>query len=51
MDYLVYELLNEGEAGFIAVDREGNISMETNTGSMFRASQSEGGDKTVAIWK
>ena len=51
MDYLVYELLNEGEAGFIAVDRKGNISMETNTGSMFRASQSEGGEKTVAIWK
>ena len=51
MDYLVYELLNEGEAGFIAVDRDGNISMETNTGSMFRASQSEGGEKTVAIWK
>ena len=51
MYYLVYELLNEGEAGFIAVDREGNISMETNTGSMFRASQSEGGEKTIAIWK
>ena len=51
MDYLVYELLNEGGSGFIAVDREGNISMETNTGSMFRASQSEGGEKTVAIWK
>ena len=51
LNHLVYEVLNEGEAGFIAVDREGNISMETNTGSMFRAAQSEGGQKTVAIWK
>ena len=34
MDYLVNEH-NEGEAGFIAVDRDGNVSMETNTGSMF----------------
>ena len=46
-----FNKLNEGEAGFIAVDREGNISMETNTGSMFRASQSEGGEKAIAIWK
>jgi beta-aspartyl-peptidase (threonine type) len=51
MNHLVYEILNEGEAGFIAVDRQGNISMETNTGSMFRASQSQRGEKTVAIWK
>lgn len=34
MDYLVDDLLNPREAGFIAVDKYGNISMKTNTGSM-----------------
>ncbi|RNC83232.1 MAG: isoaspartyl peptidase/L-asparaginase [Balneola sp.] len=50
MDYLVGELLNPREAGFIAVDQYGNYSMETNTGSMFRAANDSDGNKVVAIW-
>ncbi len=51
MDYLVDEKLNPREAGFIAVDKFGNISMKTNTGSMFRAASDSEGLKIVAIWE
>lgn len=51
MDYLVDEVLEPGDAGFIAVDKYGNISMKTNTGSMFRASTNSVGDRKVAIWE
>ncbi|MBO6522832.1 MAG: isoaspartyl peptidase/L-asparaginase [Balneolaceae bacterium] len=50
MDYLVNDVLNPKEAGFIAVDKDGNISMETNTGSMFRASADSDGNEVVAIY-
>lgn len=50
MDYLVDEVLEPGDAGFISVDRYGNFSMKTNTGSMFRAAANAGGEKEVAIW-
>ena len=50
MYYLVDELLNPKEAGFIAVDKYGNISMRTNTGSMFRAARDSEGLKEVGIW-
>ncbi len=50
MDYLVGEVLNPREAGFIAVDKYGNISMETNTGSMFRAAADSDGKKEIGIW-
>jgi len=51
MDYLVDDLLEPGDAGFIAVDKYGNFSMKTNTGSMFRAAIDSEGNKTVAIWE
>ncbi len=51
MDYLVDDVLEPGDAGFIAVDKNGNISMKTNTGSMFRAANNSIGEKTVAIWE
>jgi beta-aspartyl-peptidase (threonine type) len=50
MDYLVDEVLEPGDAGFIAVDKYGNFSMKTNTGSMFRAATDSDGNKEVGIW-
>ena len=50
MDYLTDQVLEPGDAGFIAVDKYGNISMKTNTGSMFRAAIDSEGNKDVAIW-
>jgi beta-aspartyl-peptidase (threonine type) len=51
MDYLVDEVLEPGDAGFIAVDKYGNFSMKTNTGSMFRAATDSDGNKEVGIWE
>jgi len=50
MNYLVDEVLEPGDAGFIAVDKYGNFSMKTNTGSMFRAATDSDGNKEVGIW-
>lgn len=51
MDYLVDEVLEPGDAGFIAVDKNGDFSMKTNTGSMFRAAIDSDGNKEVGIWE
>lgn len=51
MDYLVDEVLEPGDAGFIAVDKYGNFSMKTNTGSMFHAAIDSEGNKKVGIWE
>tara|TARA_R100000908_G_scaffold50441_2_gene25847 strand:+ start:36336 stop:37361 length:1026 start_codon:yes stop_codon:yes gene_type:complete len=51
MNYLVNEVLNPGDAGFIAVDKYGVFSMRTNTGSMFRAAIDSEGNKDVGIWE
>lgn len=51
MDYLVDDVLEPGDAGFIAVDKYGNFSMKTNTGSMFRAATDSEGNKEVGIWE
>jgi beta-aspartyl-peptidase (threonine type) len=51
MDYLVDDVLEPGDAGFIAVDKYGNFSMKTNTGSMFRAATDSDGNKKVGIWE
>lgn len=50
MNYLVDDVLEPGDAGFIAVDKYGNFSMKTNTGSMFRAATDSEGNKEVGIW-
>lgn len=50
MDYLVDEVLQPGDAGFVAVDRRGDVSMKTNTGSMFRAAADSEGLMEIAIW-
>ena len=51
MNYLVDEVLEPGDAGFIAVDEYGNFSMKTNTGSMFRAATDSEGNKEIGIWE
>ncbi|MTI87485.1 MAG: isoaspartyl peptidase/L-asparaginase [Balneolaceae bacterium] len=51
MDYLVDDVLEPGDAGFIAVDKYGNFSMKTNTGSMFRAAANSTGEKSIGIWE
>lgn len=51
MDYVLTKRLNPGDAGFIGVDSQGNISMQMNTTGMFRASVSSNGQKTVMIWQ
>lgn len=51
MKHLVDEILNPKEAGFIAVDKYGNISMRTNTDSMHRAASNSEGYRVVKIWK
>ncbi|REL38936.1 isoaspartyl peptidase/L-asparaginase [Rhodohalobacter sp. SW132] len=50
VDYLLEERLQPDEAGFIAVDSEGNIVMNMNTPGMFRGSIDSRGNKEVKIW-
>lgn len=51
IDFLLNERLDPGDAGFIAVDRNGNVSMKMNTVGMFRAGSNEAGFREVAIWE
>jgi beta-aspartyl-peptidase (threonine type) len=40
-----------GDGGLVAIDAQGNISMEFNTDGMYRASVDANNHKTVAIYK
>jgi L-asparaginase / beta-aspartyl-peptidase len=51
IDFLLNERLNPGDAGFVAVDKEGNVSLQMNTAGMFRAGSNEAGFREVAIWE
>jgi len=51
MDFVLNERLNPGDAGFIAVDSEGNVVMKMNTSGMFRAGSNSAGYRNVAIWE
>lgn len=51
MQFLLSERLDPGDAGFIGVDRYGNLSMQMNTGGMFRASLDSDGNRVVMIWE
>jgi beta-aspartyl-peptidase (threonine type) len=51
MNFVLTERLNPGDAGFIGVDHEGNISMQMNTLGMFRGSTDSHGNRTVMIWE
>lgn len=50
-NYLLREVLEPGEAGMIAVDRDGNTLMDMNTQGMFRGKADSDGSRKVAIWK
>lgn len=50
-EYLLQEVLNEGEAGMIAVDKYGNMLMDMNTKGMFRGKSDSEGNREVAIWE
>lgn len=49
-NYLLQDVLNEGEAGMIAVDKYGNMLMDMNTQGMFRGKSDSEGNREVAIW-
>ena len=51
MHFLLNERLDPGDAGFIGVDRYGNISMQMNTRGMYRGSLDSEGNKFVRIWE
>lgn len=51
MLFVLTERLDPGDAGFIGVDRHGNLSMQMNTPGMFRASLDSEGNKVVMIWE
>ena len=51
VDYVLTERLESGQAGFITVDRDGNIYMNMNTTGMFRGSVDSHGNKMVMIWE
>ncbi|MDX1618911.1 MAG: isoaspartyl peptidase/L-asparaginase [Balneolaceae bacterium] len=50
-EYLLTEVLNPGEAGMIAVDREGTIYMNMNTLGMYRGAADSEGYHEIAIWE
>jgi len=50
VDFLLEERLQPNEAGFIAVDNDGNIVTKMNTPGMFRGSVNSNGEQEVKIW-
>ncbi len=51
IDFVLTQRLNPGDAGFIAVDAYGNISMKMNTAGMYRGSIDSNGNRVVMIWE
>ena len=51
VDFVLTERLQPGDAGFIAVDSNGNIVMDMNTTGMFRGSINSHGERVVKIWE
>lgn len=51
IQFVLTERLNPGDAGFIGVDKEGNISMKMNTAGMYRGSIDSNGNRVVLIWE
>lgn len=49
--YLLEDVLNEGDAGMIAVDKYGNTYTGMNTQGMFRGKSDSEGNREVAIWE
>lgn len=49
--FVLTERLDPGDAGFVSVDRYGNITMNMNTSGMFRGSIDSEGNQVVMIWQ
>lgn len=49
-EHLLEDLLDPGDAGMIAVDKNGNMLMDMNTNGMFRGKSDSEGNREVAIW-
>lgn len=50
-DEIIYKILQPGDGGIIAVDKDGNYAMEFNTTGMFRGVANSSGTFEVKIWK
>ena len=48
---VIHDVLQPGNGGVIAVDRDGNIAMVFNTNGMFRGAADSSGRFEVAIWE
>ncbi len=51
LNFVLTQRLNPGDAGFVAVDADGNISMKMNTVGMYRGSIDSKGNRVVMIWE
>ncbi len=51
LNFVLTERLNPGDGGFVAVDKDGNISMQMNSAGMYRGSVNSRGDRVVMIWE
>lgn len=51
VDYVINERLDEGQAGLIAVSRNGEVACRFNTNGMFRGCATEDGFMEVGIWE
>lgn len=51
MTFVLTQRLNPNDAGFVAVDANGNISMKMNTTGMYRGSIDSQGNRVVMIWE
>lgn len=51
MNFVLTERLNPGDGGFVAVDKDGNISMQMNSQGMYRGSINSLGERVVMIWE
>jgi L-asparaginase / beta-aspartyl-peptidase len=51
INYVLTERLNPGDAGFVAVDHNGIVSMQMNTLGMYRGSINSRGERSVMIWE
>ena len=51
LNFVLTERLNPGDGGFVAVDNDGNISMQMNSTGMYRGSINSRGERVVMIWE
>lgn len=51
LNFVLTERLNPGDGGFVAVDKDGNISMQMNSTGMYRGSINSRGERVVMIWE